>query len=136
MLLWLCTVCRFAASKHCPRARRTKALPTISWVLLLSLVFFHESSKDERATRILWELTIEIVVPVTPLAVVVVDTFDWRPPNHTTNIMWCGSWIIIFVEWNYFWLKLNKYFCWMKIISDEVEQILYYVKYIWNISYI
>ena len=28
------------------------------------------------------------------------------------------------VEWNYFWLKLSNYFCWMKIIRVEVEQIL------------
>ena len=29
----------------------------------------------------------------------------------------------MFVEWNCFWSKLNKYLCWIKLISIEVEQI-------------
>jgi len=34
------------------------------------------------------------------------------------------SWIIIFVEWKSFGLKLNKYCCWMNLFLVEVEQVL------------
>ena len=33
------------------------------------------------------------------------------------------SWTNLFVEWNYFGLRLNKYLCWMKLFLVEVEQI-------------
>ena len=57
------------------------------------------------------------------------DFVEWRyfecPGTLLLNeIIFGWSWIIIFVEWNYFWLKFNKYFCWMKITWVEVEQIL------------
>ena len=57
------------------------------------------------------------------------DFVEWRYFECSgslllTEIIFGWSWIIIFVEWNYFWLKFNKYFCWMKITWVEVEQIL------------
>ena len=53
------------------------------------------------------------------------DTLNVRELYLLLNeIIFGWSWIIIFVEWNYFWLKFNKYFCWMKITWVEVEQIL------------
>ena len=40
------------------------------------------------------------------------------------------------VEWNYFWLKSNNYFCWMKLLLVEVEQIFFWNKIIFGWSWI
>ena len=81
MLLWLYTVFKFAASKHCPWARRTKRRFKRFISVTSQFLFIDQSSKNEKTTRILWNIDIEIVVAVTPLAVIVMDTFDCRPPK-------------------------------------------------------
>ena len=51
MLLWLYSVCKFAASKHERDERHGASNDFIS--LTSQFPFIDESSKDERATRIL-----------------------------------------------------------------------------------
>jgi len=53
--------------------------------------------------------------------------FSFNNNNYSTSTMhsFGWSWTNIVVEWNYFRLKLNKYFCWMKISWLKLKENAY-----------
>ena len=81
ILLWLC-ICKFAASKHCPWARRTKRRFKRFHVSLLSfcLSTSQVKMKEQLGYSANWHWNWG---PETPLAVTVMDTSDWRPPKRS-----------------------------------------------------
>ena len=91
MLLWLCTVCKFAASKHRPWARRTKRRFQRFYKSHFSLSVYRRVNERWKSNSDTLRIDIEIVVPVTALAVIVMDTFDWRPPKRS---FWNGEKIV------------------------------------------
>ena len=88
-MLWLYTLFVNLQLQSIARERDERKDASNDFISLISqFLFIDESSNWWKSNLDTLRIDIETVVPETPLAVIVMDTYDWRPPKRS---FWNGK---------------------------------------------